>query len=155
MQREGIAANMNRAGVIQLIGELPFALGLPHECSGCNCLAEIVEDHSGPDFLDDVIKFPGVEVSQTNRVFEFSERRFNSPAHMIQISDFLEGEVTLGKISQNALVRIVRNGEANDSGVDFVGCRRMQIKKIEMNVLRDKVILIRLGFHRLCLFSGQ
>ena len=54
MQREEIAANMNRTGVIQLIGELSFALGLPHECSGCNCLTEIVEDHAGPDFLDDV-----------------------------------------------------------------------------------------------------
>ena len=79
MQREEIAANMNRAGVIQLIGELSFAPGLPHERSCCNCFAEIVEDHAGPDFLDDVIKFPGVKVSQTNRVFEFSERRFDAP----------------------------------------------------------------------------
>ena len=49
MQREEIAANMNRAGVIQLIGELSFALGLPHERSCSNCFAEIVEDHAGPD----------------------------------------------------------------------------------------------------------
>ena len=128
---------MNRAGVIQLIGELSFAPGLPHERSCCNCFAEIVEDHAGPDFLDDVIKFFGVEVCQTDRIFEFSERRFDAPTHMVQISDFLEGEVTLGKIGQYALMRIVRNGKAKDSGVDFVGCRRMQIKKIEMSVLRD------------------
>ena len=72
-------ADMNSTSVIDLIDVLSFAFALALYYSGCNGLAEIIEDHTSPNFLSNIVNLLGVKICQTNRIFQLSERSFNTP----------------------------------------------------------------------------
>ena len=56
-------ADMNSAGIVQLIGMLSFSFGLAHNRSGSNCFAEVVKNQASPYFLLDIIQLFRVKMS--------------------------------------------------------------------------------------------
>ena len=52
-------------------------------------LCEMIQDEPGIDFLLDKGRFPAVKVQQTHRELEFAEGGLNSPAHAIELFEFL------------------------------------------------------------------
>ena len=50
-----------------------------------NGFTEIIQNHTGIDFLKDSIILAAVSVNQTDGVFEFTEACFLAPAHSVKL----------------------------------------------------------------------
>ena len=96
-----------------------------------------------------------MEMSQTNRVFQFSERGFNAPAHMVQSFDVIYREFFCRKVRNDTFKSIVRDWKTNDTHCYFIEPMMMQINKIECCMFRNNTIFFQFCFYRICLFFGQ
>ena len=98
---------MNSAGVVQLVSMLGFIPVFFQGGSGGNHFAEIIQDQARPNLLLDVIELFRMKTGQANRILQFSERGFNSPTHMIQLFDFICGEIFIREICNDAFKRAI------------------------------------------------
>ena len=85
-----------------------------------NQFSKVVHDEPGEDFLVYVLHFFSVKMQQAHSVFEFTERRFNAPAHSIELFEFSGRETHGIQISHNGFIGIFSNFEAHDPERKFV-----------------------------------
>ena len=58
-----------------------------------------------PDFLFNILRFIGVKVTQPYGVFQFSERRFDSPPGIVQCLDLFRLELIMRQIRNDTFKR--------------------------------------------------
>ena len=82
---------------------------------GSNQFREVVHDDSGKKLLDNVLHLFCVKMEQANRVFQLSERCFNTPAHSVKAFEFLRRKVTRIQIGNDCFISGIRDLESDDT----------------------------------------
>ena len=123
--------------------------------TGRYCLTKVIEDQACPYFLLDEGQFFRMEVYKTYGVCQLAEGRFDSPTHMIKRFDIIQRKILPRKIGYNALKGVRCDRETDNPKFHLVEKTGFQIKIIEMDILGDKTILVRILFDQFRLFSGQ
>ena len=72
------SADMNRGTEIYFIVMLSFPLF--NYCMVHQSFRKVIHDQSCPDFLFHIFRFISMEITQSDRIFQFTEGRFDSPA---------------------------------------------------------------------------
>ena len=80
--KKELSTNMYCDREVCFIGIL--AVGFLDDYGRGNQLSKVVHDESGKDLLVYVLHFFCVEVEQTNSIFQFAERGFNAPTHIVE-----------------------------------------------------------------------
>ena len=146
---------MNCPCIVQLICMLVLPVTFAWQRTGRYCLTKVIEDQACPYFLLDEGQFFRMEVYKAYSVFQLAEGCFNSPTHMVKLFDIIQQKILPRKIGYDALKGVRCNRETDDSKIHLVEKTGFQIKIIEMNILGDKTILVRIIFDQFRLFSGQ
>lgn len=73
-----------------------------------NQFREVVHDKTSKDFLKDVVHLFCVEMKQSDRIFQISERGLDAPAHSIEFFNFIGRESIGRQICDNGFVVVFR-----------------------------------------------
>ena len=111
--QEEIAANMYSCREVNGIGIL--CITFLDDDGQSNQFSKVVQGESCKDFLKDVIRLFCVEMDKANRIFQLTERGFNSPASGIEELDLSWREGISVQICNNRFKRRRGQPESNDS----------------------------------------
>ena len=80
--KKELSTNMYGDGEVCFIGIL--TIGFLDDYGRGNQLSKVVHDEPGKNLLVYVLHLFCVEMEQTNSIFQFAERGFNPPAHIVE-----------------------------------------------------------------------
>ena len=113
IETQEIPAYVDCHRIVDLVCVLSIFLLNHHMC--CDDLAEVIKDEPGKDFLLDILHLFSVEATQTDRIFQFPEGRFDSPSHAVELSELIRRKRIPGKIGNNAFVGIGSERKTHDA----------------------------------------
>ena len=100
-----------------------------------NHLSEVVHGELCKDFLVDEVHLFCVKMEQSQGIFQNTERGFNSPAHIIQTLDFLNGKRIFIKGCNNSFACGFRNRETHNTEMQVV-----ELGWVRLSGFRGKLI---------------
>lgn len=100
-----------------------------------NHLTEVVLGELCKDFLVDEVHLFCVKMEQSQGIFQITERGFNSPAHIIQTLDFLNGKRIFIKGCNNSFAGGFRNRETHNSEMQVI-----ELGWVRLSGFRGKLI---------------
>ena len=113
--KKELSANMDSDSEICLIGI--FTVGFMGDYGRGNQFSKVVHDESGKDLLVYVLHLFCVEMEQPNSIFQFPERSFDSPAHIIEFLQFFLGKSQWVKICKNGFIGVFGDFEPDNTKV--------------------------------------
>ena len=123
--KEELSANMDCGGKISPIGI--FTVGFMGDYGRGNQFGKVVHDKSGKNLLVNVLHLFRVKMEQTNRVFKFPERGFNTPAHGIKLPEYMGRKIFGIQIGNNGFINAFRYFETNKAEGQVVEYSRVML----------------------------